>query len=480
METTLKEKTAKGLFWGGISNGVQQIMQIIFGIIMLYLLHPGDYGIVGMLSIFTAIALVVQDSGFGTALVNKKNVRHEDYNAVFWFSSMISLIMYLCLFFVAPLIAKYFNVPELLSISRVLFLSFVIGGVGVAHQAFIIRELMVKEKAKIEIYAFLISGIAGIILAFYGYAYWAIVIQNVVYFLVSIIIRLYYVPWKPTLNLDLKPLKTMFSFSVKLLFTSIFMKITENIFSVILGRYYTKEQVGFYSQGYKWSNMGSSLITCMVGNIALPVLSRLSDDKERQRNALRKMFRFGAFVSFPLILGLAFIGGEFLQIVGKGDKWLPALPFLQLFCIWNSVYFLWTLYINLLLSHGKSNIFMKVTIFVGILQLLAIALTFRLGIFPMVIAYISVFFIGLLIWHYYTKKLIQLRLLYVIKDISPYLLTTLGAIFITWFLTKGISNLYLLLFAKIIIVAILYICVMKVFNSKIFMESYNFIKSKKE
>lgn len=478
-EPTLKEKTATGLFWGGVSNSVQQILQIIFSLIMLGLLSPGDYGIVTMLSIFTAIALVVQDSGFSTALVNKKKILHEDYNAVFWFSSIISITMYICLFMAAPLIAKYFETPELISISRVLFLSFVIGGFGVSQQAYLVKELMMKEKAKIEIYAFLVSSIFGIVFAFYGFAYWAIVIQNVVYFFVTIVIRLYYVPWRPTLDINFRPLKTMFSFSVKLLLTSIFMKITENIFSVILGKYYSKEQVGYYSQGYKWSNMGSSLVTGMMKSVALPILSRLTDDKERQRNALRKMFRFGAFVSFPLILGLGFVGGEFLEIVGKGDKWLPVLPFLQLFCIWNSVYFMWTLYINLLISHGKSNIYMKGMILIGVLQLLAVALMFRVGVFSMVIAYIAVFFVGLFIWHYYTQKLIQLKLIHVIKDISPYLLTTLGAILLTWFITKGISNLYLLFFSKIVIVAIIYVAVMKFCNSKIFMESYNFIKFRK-
>jgi len=477
-EETLKNKTANGLFWGGVSNVFQQVMHLIFGIIMMRILNPGDHGIVAMLSIFTAIALVLQDSGFGTALVNKKDVSHDDYNAVFWFSAIISVFMYLCLFFSAPLIASYFNHPELVLISRVLFLSFVIGGIGVAQQAYLIKELMIKEKAKIEIFALFFLGVTGISLALMGYGYWALVIQNVVYFTVTIIVRLYFVPWRPTLNINFSPLKKMFSFSVKLVFTSIFMKITENIFSLILGKYYDKDHVGYYSQGYKWSNMGGSLVAGMINGIALPVLTRLTEEKERQKNALRKMFRFGAFLSFPLILGLAFVGKEFLIIVGGGDKWLPALPYLQIFCIWNSVYFMWSLYTNLLLSHGKSNIFMYGMIFVGILQLLSIALMFRFGIIYMVIAYVISFFFGILFWHYHTNKIIQLKLLHVIKDISPYLLTSIGAILIAWFITKNISNLYLLFIAKILIVAVIYIAVMKLCDSKIFAESLNYFKQK--
>ena len=211
---------------------------------------------------------------------------------------------------------------------------------------------------------------------------------------------------------------------------------------------------------------------------SLPVLTRLTEEKERQKNALRKMFRFGAFLSFPLILGLAFVGKEFLIIVGGGDKWLPALPYLQIFCIWNSVYFMWSLYTNLLLSHGKSNIFMYGMIFVGILQLLSVALMFRFGIIYMVIAYVISFFFGILFWHYQTNKIIQLKLFHVIKDISPYLITTIGCIFVTFIITKDIEYIYMRIALKITVTAILYFVIMWYSNSIIVKESVNFFKQK--
>jgi len=479
-EETLKNKTARGLFWGGISNGSQQIIQLIFGIIMLRILGPKDYGIVGMLSIFTMIAMSIQDSGFTTALINKKNIQHNDYNAVFWFNLIISIALYLCLWGIAPIIADYFELPILTSISRVLFISILFGGIGLPQYAFIVKNLMVKEKAQIEISAILFSGIIGILLAIGGYAYWAIVIQNVLYVAIAMTARWYYSPWKPTFNIDFSPLKEMFSFSIKLFLTGIFSKIVENIFSVLLGKYYKEEMVGYYSQGNKWSTMGGSFIAGMIGNVAMPILTQISDDKTRQSNAFRKMLRFGAFVSFPLLLGLAFVGKEFLIIIGGGDKWLSVTPFLQLFCIWNSTLYIHTLYTNLLFTHKKSGIFMMGTIIIGILQLAAIAITFKFGIFQMLATYIIINILSLGFWHYFTSKLLYLKIWHVIIDVAPFLLFTLISISTAWFITKEINNIYICLLLKTLITALVYIVIAWCSKSIIVQECFNFLIQKKQ
>ena len=478
-EESLKNKTARGLLWGGISNGTQQIIQLVFGIIMLRLLGPKEFGLVGMLTIFSMIALNIQDFGFSTALINKKNIQHKDYNAVFWFNLIVSVVLYICLWGAAPLIAGFFDRPVLIPISRVLFLSFLFGGIGTAQHAYIVKNLMVKEKAIIEISSLLISGMIGIISAFKGYAYWAIVFQNVSYFTTTIIIRWYYSPWKPTFSIDFSPLKEMFSFSIKLFFTSIFAKITENIFSVLLGKYFKDEMVGYYTQGNKWSTMGGAFISGMVGNIAMPILTQISDDIERQRNALRKMLRFGAFVSFPLLLGLAFVGKEFLLIIGGGDKWLPVTPFLQLFCIWNAVYYIYALYVNLLLTHNKSGIYMIGTIIIGTIQIILVMITFKYGIFQMLTTYITINLFSLYFWHFHTNKLIGLKIWHVITDIVPFWLITLISIGIAWLITKDIENIYLRLLAKILITASIYFGIAWSSKSVIVRECFNYIFNKK-
>ena len=474
-EETLKDKTAKRLFWGGVSNGLQQILNLVFGIILLRVLDAEDYGMVGMLAIFMGIASTIQESGFSAALINIKEFKHEDYNAVFWFSLIAGIIIYIILFFVAPLISWFYEKPELTNLSRFLFVGILFGGMGIAHNAALSKKLMVKEKAKVDVIALLASGIIGVILALNGFAYWGLAVQSVTYVGVSTLLRWHYSPWKPSMHINLSPLNDMFSFSIKLFLTNIFWQINTNIFSVLLGKFYNPKQVGYYSQGNKWTVMGSTVIVGMINSIAQPVLTQMSDDIERQRNAFRKMLRFGAFVSFPLMLGLAFVGKEFLLIAG-GDKWLPSVSFLQLFSIWGAIYYMWHLYVSILITHGKSNIYLGGMLLVGLLQLVTVGLMFPYGIFPMVIIYIFSYFIGLLFWHYYVKKIIGLGFFMVMKDIMPYLLITLGTFILTWVITFKIDNLYVLFVSKIIIAAIIYILIMWSSNSVIFRECMTYLK----
>ncbi|MCK9160785.1 MAG: oligosaccharide flippase family protein, partial [Bacteroidaceae bacterium] len=255
-EQTLKEKTAKGLFWGGISNGVQQLLGVLIGIVLLKNLSPGDYGMIGMLAIFTGIASTIQESGFTAALTNRPTFKSEDYNSVFWFNVIVGSGIYVILFFSAPYIAKFYNQPDLVLLSRILFLSIVIGSLGIAHNAVLFRKLMVKQRAKIDIFSTAFSGIAGIYLAINGYGYWALAIQTLVYTSLGTICRWIFSPWKPIFKFNFTPVKEMFGFGTKMLISTIVAQIQINIFSVLLGKYYTKADVGYYSQGTKWTNMG--------------------------------------------------------------------------------------------------------------------------------------------------------------------------------------------------------------------------------
>ena len=168
---SLKEKTAKGLFWGGFSNGIQQLLNLLFGIFLARLLTPSDYGMVGMLAIFSLIASSIQESGFTAALVNKKEVTHNDYNAVFWFNAAISLSLYLLLFLCAPLIADFYYTPELTPLARYSFIGFFIASLGISHSAYLLRNLMVKQRALSSVIGLTVSGITGVTLAYFGFSY---------------------------------------------------------------------------------------------------------------------------------------------------------------------------------------------------------------------------------------------------------------------------------------------------------------------
>lgn len=477
MSESLKEKTAKGLLWGGISNGAQQLLNLLFGIFLARLLTPDDYGMVGMLTIFSLIAGSIQESGFISALINKKDIKHEDYNAVFWFSTLMSLCIYTLLFFCAPLIADFFNQPELTSLARYSFIGFVISSTGTAHSAYLYKNLIVKQRAFLNLIALIISGTVGVTLAYNGFSYWGIATQSITYIGTVMIGYWFISPWRPTLHINFKPLKEMISFSSKMLATNIFNHLNNNIFSIILGKFYSEKEVGFYNQANKWNQMGHSLITGMIHGVAQPVLTQVSHDKERQLRVFRKMMRFTAFVSFPAMLGLSLIAPELITIAIT-DKWIASAHILQLLCISGAFIPITNLCSNLIISKGKSNIYMWNVITLGLLQLLVMYLIQSHGIRIMVITYVCINISWVLIWHYFIWKEIRYQFIHLLKDLIPFLFIATGVMITTHYLTIHIENIYLLFISKITIAASLYLLIMWLSGAQTFKESIQYLRKK--
>lgn len=477
-ERSLKDKTAKGLLWGGINNGAMQLLNLIFGIITSRILNDTDYGMVGMLNVFSLIAGSLQESGFTAALVNKKDIRHEDYNAVFWFCSGVSLALYLILFFCAPLIAGFYNQPVLVPLARYSFLGFLIASLGISHSAYLFRNLMVKQKALTSIIALTVSGIAGVVLALTGFSYWGIATQSIVYVAAVNLCYLYFSPWRPTWNINFRPLKGMIGFSSKLLVTNIFTHINNNLFSIILGRYYSEREVGQFNQANKWNLMGHSLISGMVNSVALPVLRQVSDDTGRQQRVFRKMLRFTAFMSFPAMLGLSLVAPELITIAIT-DKWLPSAHILQLLAVGGAFIPVTNLYTNLIISKGKSNIFMWNTIAQGMVQLITMYLLYPYGIHTMLAVYVAVNIAWLGVWHYFVWREIRLGFFHALKDIFSFGIIAAAVMAGVAFITRPIENIYLLALAKILSAAALYIIILWASGSVTFKESLQYLLKKK-
>lgn len=477
-EENLKDKTAKGLLWGGLSNGVQQLLNLFFGIFLARILNSEDYGMVGMLSIFSLIAGSLQESGFTAALANKREITHKDYNAVFWFSTFLSAFLYIILFFCAPLIADFYEKPELTALARYSFLGFFIASLGIAQNAYLFRNLMVKQKSISLIIALIISGCIGVFMAYNGFAYWGIATQSIVYVATIDICYWYFSKWRPTLSFDFSPLKGMISFSSKLLVTNIFNHINNNILTVILGKFFTEKTVGYFTQANKWNYMGHSLVSGMVNSVAQPVLLSVSDDRDRQLRVFRKMLRFTAFVAFPAMLGLSLVAPELIVITIKA-KWLPSVTILQILCIGASFIPITNLYSNLIISKGKSNIYMWNTIALGLLQIIMMTCLHSYGINVMLSIYVTINILWLLIWHYFVWKEIKISFFMALKDISFFAAAAIFTMMVTYFVTESIGNMYLLIASKIIIAAILYIFIMWISRSVTFRESINYIFKRK-
>lgn len=474
---SLKEKAAKGLFWGGLSNSVQQLLGAVFGLITARILNAEDYGLIGMLAIFNGIVTILQESGFTSALANRQEIKHEDYNAVFWFSTLTSVVAYVILFFCAPLIASFYRTPELIPLSRILFLGFVFGGFGVAFNAYLYKSLKVKERGIGDMIAILMSGMIGVIFALNGYAAIGLAVQNVLYIGVSIFFRFYYSSWRPTFHFDFSPLHEMFSFSSKLMLTNFVFQLNNNMLPVIMGRFYNANQLGFYTQGQKWMGMASQVVTGMISYIAQPVFVEAADNRERQRHIFRKMVRFGAFVSLPAMAGLALVAKEFIWIF-LGEKWMPSIPYLQLLCIWGSCNYLWVLYIYLLMAYGRSSAYLLGTVLTGIVQLLFIWSVYPLGTYWMVIGFVAVSCLSLLYWHKAAGQLITLSIWQMIKDIVPYLAITGMAVLIAWFAAGFMANRYSSFIVKVLLFVGSYIFFSKLSNSTILNEIIAYMRKK--
>lgn len=474
MAETLKEKTAKGLFWGGLNNGIQQVLNIVFGIFLARMLGQKDYGMIGMIIIFSSLSCALQEGGFISALIRRKNVTKRDYVSVFWTSSLMGFFFYCILFFAAPLIAAFYVIPELVPLSRFYFLGFFLSSLNVAPRAYLFRNMMVRENAIIGIVSLIVSGIIGIIMAANGFSYWGIAVQGNVYSLMITVLSFYFAGWYPSLSIDFTPVKEMFSFSSKLIITNIFNIINGNIFSVLLGKMYSVHEVGNYTQANKWNNMGSSFVSGMLGGIAQPVFSKTEGDKERQKKVFRKLMRFAALISFPAMFGLAFVSNEFIVIL-LTEKWLKSAQMMQMLCVAGAFSSISGLFANLIISRGHSNIYMWCTISICITQLLGAFVSAPYGIRCMIQLYVIITIVWIFVWHFFAKKEINLRLFEVLSDIMPYLILSIFFIGVASFLSDSINNIYLRFIFKVLFVAVSYSLSLWLLNSTIAKEMLLFI-----
>lgn len=482
MSESLKQKTAKGLFWGAMNSGSTQILNLIFGIVLGRMLSPEIYSVVAILTIFVAIAGDLQSSGFTQALVNIKRPTDRDYNSVFSFNVAMSVLMYSILFLCAPLIADFYDRPYLTEVSRILFLTFLISSLGIAHGGYMMKNMMNKEMAIIGFVSLIVSGATGITLAFLGKSYWALVWQQIAYISVNLIGKFYFVKdWRPRLSLDFGPVKRMAPFAMNILVTKIVNTISNNILTNIFGKLFPDRLVGNYSQAYKWDTMANSLVGNTVGQIAQAVLVEASpsDSSEgnRELQVFRKMLRFTCFLSMPLMLGFALVANEFILIT-IGEKWAGCVPLLQVLCISGAFVPLYTMYQNLAMSQGRSDIFMWLNIGQIVLQILIVMLFYRFSMLIMVCAYSVFMILWLIPWHHFTGRLIRYRWTDAFKDIAPFALSAAFAMAVTYWATNMISHLYILIAIRFVLAAAIYYGIMKMAKVQILKECEQFIFKK--
>lgn len=478
MAETLKEKTAKGLFWGALNNGTMQVIGLVFGILLGRLLSKEDFGMMAMINVFPLIAIALQNSGFASAIGNLKSPTSNDYNAVFWFNIIVGSSLYIILFFCAPLIAQFYNEPRLTALCRLAFVNILFSSLGTAQAAFLFKNMMVKQQAKASITATLVSSIAGVTMAWQGFAYWSLAVQGATYVGLNTLLVWHYSSWRPSWKIDFGPVRRMFPFSFKIAATTIATKINDNVMNILLGKFYSNAVTGSYNQAYQWNSKCYLLLQGMLTPVTQPVLVSLSDDRERQLKAFRKMVRFISFLSFPLLLGFGLVANEFI-VLALTEKWQSSAEMLQVLCIAGAVMPLYTLFSNVVISRGKSGTYFLCTVSLSIVQIIAMLLLWRQGIYPMIYAYVVLTITWMFLWYIIASRYIGYGFLSFLKDTIPFLLAALAVMTVTHYVTLAIESLALLLVSRIVIAAALYFIVMKTARVKILDECIQFILKKK-
>lgn len=474
MATSLKERAAKGFLWAGLNNGAVQVLGALFGIFLLRLLSPSDYGKIAMLTIFANLATTLQESGFMAALCNLKEPTHRDYNAVFWFNILMGGALYVLLYLCAPLIAAFYDDEDLLWLSRYMFLGFLITSFGTVQRAWLFRNMMNKQTCVIAVTSLTLSSVTGIVMAWLGYAYWGLATQSILFITCTVVMNWHYSPWRPTLHIDLKPAWQMFGFSSRLMLTNVVNTLSSNAFSFLLGKYYGAHSAGVYGNARKWDDMCSITVNGMLLGVAQPVLAQVHDDQGRARQVFRKMLRFVSFVSFPCMLGIGLIAREFLLIVA-GPKWEESAVLLSMLSVYGAVFPLLTLYGQLVISQGRSNINMWTTVTLSTCILLGLVLLHPFGLTVMVLYFIAINVAWLFVWQFFAWRLVGLRLWEALCDVFPFLLVSAACMAATWWVTRPLHSLWLLMLAKVALAATLYTAVMWLSGARIMREAAGYL-----
>lgn len=474
--SSLKEKAIKGIFWNATDLISQQSIRIITLIILSRLLMPRDFGIFGMLAIFMAVAQSLIDSGFGQALIQKKNASQVDFSSVFYLNLFVGLIMFLLIYFFAPIIAQFFNEPQLINISRVMGIIFIFHSLSLIHLSLLARNIDFKTLTKVGLLSVILAGIIGIVLAFKGFGIWSLVLQNVCMVFFRSILLWFFNKWRPSLLFNLKSIKSLFSFGSKLLVSGLLDQFFRNLYYLIIGKAFDATSLGYYNQAYRLQQYPSQNLTSIIQKVTFPVFSKFQDDNKRLKRGYRKVLTSIVYINFPVMIGLMSIASPLFKFL-LTEKWIPAVPYFQLLCIVGLFYPIHALNLNILKVKGRSDLFLKLEVLKKILIVVAIAVCLPFGIMALIVGQVIVNFISLFINSYYSGKLLGYGAKIQFMDLYPYFLISLIMGSIVWFLGEIISlSDFKILIIQISIGLIFYLAISSIMRIEAFQDSIDIFK----
>ena len=439
-EESLKNKTVKGVAWSSIDNVTQYGVSFVVSIVLARLLSPDDYGLIGIIAIFTAVCSTFIYAGFGTALIRKKDATDEDYNTVFLVNLVTSLFLYAVIYLCSPLIADFFKREELIALTRVSALGMIIGALALVQQTILTKRIDFKNQTKITFIASIVSGAVGIVMALVGFGVWALVYQGLVSGIVRTMLLWIYNKWIPNLRFSNKSFQELFGFGWKLMVSSLLDTVWKQLYQVVVGKFYNPATLGQYTRANGFSELFSSNLTSVVQRVTYPVLSNIQDEKERMVVAYRKIIKFTMFISSIAMFALGAVSEPLLYCL-IGPKWHEAATYLPLICISASTYPIHALNLNMLQVQGRSDLFLGLEIIKKIIAVGPLLIGAFIGIMPMLYTNLITTVIAFFLNSHYSGKMVGYSSWMQIKDVAPlYGIATIVALSIFFLKFLPVSN----------------------------------------
>ena len=470
-EESLRGKTVKGVGWSFIDSFAGQGITFLVGLVLARILSPEEYGLIGIITIFIAVFNSIVDSGFSNALIRKTDAKEIDYNTVFITNMVVSVVLFFALFLAAPLIANFFNQPLLKSLSQVMASIVIINAFAIIQRTLLVKRIDFKTQTKISLISSITSGVIGIGMALGGYGVWSLAGQQISRQLINTVFLWIYAKWYPKLQFSWNSFKELFGFGWKLLVSGLIDTVWREIYQVVIGKCYSPATLGQYTRAQQFGSIFSSNLNTIVQRVSYPVLSSIQNDKERLKQAYRRVIKVTMLVTFVLMLGLAAISKPMILVL-VGDQWLMAAGLLPIICFQMMLYPLHSLNLNMLQVQGRSDLFLRLEVIKKCVAIIPILLGIFINIYWMLWGSVFTGFFAYYLNSYYSGKFLNYSMMAQLRDILPSFGVAMLMSVITYMVSLLPLSPYILLLLQLLIGTIVTIVLCECFK----LEEYKEIK----
>jgi len=473
-ENNLRRLALNGIAWSIFDKVINQVGNIVLLIYLSRVLTPSDFGLIAMLAIFLAVSQSLIDSGFSQALIQKSTkVTESDLSTVFYINLSVSVFLYCLLYVSAPYIGSFYNQPELIVLSRVLFIVVIIDAVALVPRSKLLIEIDFKTQGLINSVSMVASAVVVIYMVKNDFGYWSLVGMNLTKSFINTVLLMLSSRWLPKFLFSIESSRVLFLFGSKLLVAGVVATFVQNLYLLLIGRYFNPTQVGYFQQGYNYTNMLSATLSSVIQGVTYPVMTSIQEDKKRLVQIYVKVMGVVTLVTFPVFLGFSAVSEEFVLIF-LGDKWAPIIPILMILSFARLITPISSLNLNILNARGRSDLFLKTDLSKLPMTIIALFIALPYGILGVAVAQLVTTVISFFINAYYPGKLFGFGAKEQLKQIFPIatasLMMYLSIVFIK------IDTLGIQMMCKIILGAFIYIFLCWIFRISAFMDLKNILR----